>query len=215
MSNPAAAPQNIESYLNENRVFPPPADFAARARIGNPADFEPLYQLSVEQPELFWAKEAAELQWTTPWSTVLDWKPPFAKWFVGGQLNVAANCVDRHLDTRRDKPALVWEGEPGDQRTLTYGELHAEVCRFANVLKGKGIAPGDRVILYLPLVPEAAVAMLACARIGAVHSVIFGGFSAESIKDRLADSGAKFIVTADGGWRRRFRRAPRCRGPPS
>ena len=133
---------------------------------------------------------------------MLDWQPPFAKWFVGGQLNVADNCLDRHLDARRDKPAIVWEGEPGDQRTLTYGELHAEVCRFANVLKGKGISPGDRVIIYLPLVPEAAVAMLACARIGAVHSVIFGGFSAESIKDRLADSGAKFIVTADGGWRR-------------
>ena len=202
MSNPAATPQNIESSLVENRLFPPPADFAAKARIGNAADFEALYQLSIEHPEVFWAKEAAELQWTTPWSTVLDWQPPFAKWFVGGQLNVAANCLDRHLDARRDKPAIVWEGEPGDGRTLTYGELHAEVCRFANVLQGKGIAPGDRVILYLPLVPEAAVAMLACARIGAVHSVIFGGFSAESIKDRLADSGARFIVTADGGWRR-------------
>ena len=203
MSNPAdAAPQNIESSLVENRVFPPPAEFAAKARIGNPADFEALYQLSVEHPDVFWAKEAAELRWSVPWSMVLDWQPPFAKWFVGGQLNVADNCLDRHLDTRRDKPALVWEGEPGDQRTLTYGELHAEVCKFANVLKGKGIAPGDRVIIYLPLVPEAAVAMLACARIGAVHSVIFGGFSAESIKDRLADSGAKFVVTADGGWRR-------------
>ncbi len=205
MSNPsdaAPAPQNIESHLVENRVFPPPADFAARARLGNPADFDALYQLSVEHPDIFWAKEAAELQWTTPWSTVLEWTPPFAKWFVGGQLNVAANCVDRHLDTRRDQPALVWEGEPGDQRTLTYGELHTEVCKFANVLKSKGVAPGDRVIIYLPLVPEAAVAMLACARIGAVHSVIFGGFSAESIKDRLADSGARFIVTADGGWRR-------------
>ena len=203
MSNPvAAAPQHIESSLVENRVFPPPAEFAAKARIGNSADFEALYQLSVEHPEIFWAREAAELRWSTPWSTVLDWQPPFAKWFVGGRLNVADNCLDRHLDTKRDKPALVWEGEPGDQRTLTYGELHAEVCRFANVLKSKGITPGDRVIIYLPLVPEAAVAMLACARIGAVHSVIFGGFSAESIKDRLADSGTKFIVTADGGWRR-------------
>ena len=202
MSNPVAASQNIESSLVENRVFPPPAEFAAKARIGNPADFEALYKLSVEHPDIFWAKEAAELRWSTPWSTVLDWQPPSAKWFVGGQLNVADNCVDRHLDTRRDKPAIIWEGEPGDQRTLTYGELHAEVCRFANVLQSKGITPGDRVIIYLPLVPEAAVAMLACARIGAVHSVIFGGFSAESIKDRLADSGAKFIVTADGGWRR-------------
>ena len=133
---------------------------------------------------------------------MLDWKPPFAKWFVGGRLNVAENCLDRHLATRADKPAIIWEGEPGDQRTLAYAELHAEVCRFANVLTAKGIAAGDRVIIYLPLVPEATVAMLACARIGAVHSVIFGGFSAESIKDRLVDSGAKFIVTADGGWRR-------------
>ncbi len=133
---------------------------------------------------------------------MLEWNCPFAKWFVGGRLNVAENCVDRHLDTRRDKPAIVWEGEPGDKRTLTYAELHAEVCRFANVLKAHGVAAGDRVLIYLPLVPEAAVAMLACARIGAVHSVVFGGFSAESIKDRLADSGAKLIVTADGGWRR-------------
>ena len=133
---------------------------------------------------------------------MLEWNPPFAKWFVGGRLNVAENCVDRHLATRRDKPAIIWEGEPGDTRTLTYGQLHAEVCRFANVLKAHGVQAGDRVLLYLPLVPEAAVAMLACARIGAVHSVVFGGFSAESIKDRLSDSGATLIVTADGGWRR-------------
>ena len=194
--------QNIESHLNETRVFPPPAEFAQRARIGSREDYDQLYKLSIEHPDAFWAKEAAELTWSVPWSVVLDWKPPFAKWFVGGRLNVAENCLDRHLATRANKPAIVWEGEPGDQRTLTYAELHAEVCRFANVLTGRGITAGDRVIIYMPLVPEAAVAMLACARVGAVHSVIFGGFSAESIKDRLADSGARFIVTADGGWRR-------------
>ena len=194
---------NIESHLVENRVFPPTPEFASRARVGSMEDYEQLYKLSVEHPDAFWAKEAAELTWSMPWSTVMEWHCPDAKWFVGGRLNVAENCLDRHLNTpRRDKPAIVWEGEPGDKRTLTYAELHAEVCKFANVLKAQGIAAGDRVLIYLPLVPEAAVAMLACARIGAVHSVVFGGFSAESIKDRLADSGAKFIVTADGGWRR-------------
>ena len=202
MSDPAS-PQNIESILVENRVFPPAAEFAAKARVGSMEDYEQLYKLSIENPDAFWAKEAAELAWRAPWSTVLEWNCPEAKWFLGGRLNVAENCLDRHLNTpRRDKPAIVWEGEPGDKRTLTYAELHAEVCRFANVLKTHGIAAGDRVLIYLPLVPEAAVAMLACARIGAVHSVVFGGFSAESIKDRLADSGAKLIVTADGGWRR-------------
>ncbi len=201
MSQPSSS-QNIESHLQETRVFPPPAEFAQQARVGSREDYDQLYKLSIEHPDAFWAKEAAELKWSVPWSVVLEWHAPFARWFVGGRLNVAENCLDRHLATRANKPALVWEGEPGDQRTLTYAELHAEVCRFANVLTGKGIAAGDRVIIYLPLVPEAAVAMLACARIGAVHSVIFGGFSAESIKDRLADSGARFIVTADGGWRR-------------
>ena len=202
MNQPDTPSQNIESHLNENRVFPPPAEFAHRARIGSRKEYDQLYKLSIEHPDAFWAKEAAELQWSAPWSVVLEWNAPFAKWFVGGRLNVATNCVDRHLETRANKPAIIWEGEPGDARTLTYAELHAEVCRFANVLAAKGITTGDRVIIYLPLVPEAAVAMLACARIGAVHSVIFGGFSAESIKDRLADSGARFIVTADGGWRR-------------
>ena len=201
MSDPAPS-QNIESHLHETRVFPPPAEFAQRARVRSREDYDQLYKLSIEHPDAFWAKEAAELQWSVPWSVVLEWHAPFAKWFVGGRLNVAENCLDRHLETRASKPAIVWEGEPGDERTLTYAELHAEVCKFANVLTGKGIAAGDRVVIYLPLVPEAAIAMLACARIGAVHSVIFGGFSAESIKDRLADSGAKFIVTADGGWRR-------------
>ena len=198
-----SASQNIESILVENRVFPPEPEFAARARIGSMEDYEALYKLSTENPDAFWAKEAAELAWRAPWSTVLEWNCPEAKWFLGGRLNVAENCLDRHLDTsRRDKPAILWEGEPGDKRTLTYAELHAEVCKFANVLKSQGVAAGDRVLIYMPLVPEVAVAMLGCARIGAVHSVVFGGFSADSIKDRLADSGAKLVVTADGGWRR-------------
>ena len=197
------ASPNIESILVENRVFPPPEEFAAKARVGSMEDYEALYKLSMENPDAFWAKEAAELAWRAPWSTVLEWNCPDAKWFLGGRLNVAENCLDRHLDTpRRDKPAILWEGEPGDKRSLTYAELHAEVCKFANVLKSQGVAAGDRVLIYMPLVPEVAVAMLGCARIGAVHSVVFGGFSADSIKDRLADSGAKLVVTADGGWRR-------------
>ncbi len=195
--------QNIESSLIENRIFPPAEDFSNRARIGSLAQYEELYAESLQDPAKFWAREAAELAWRQPWTSVLEWDCPNAKWFSGGQLNLTENCLDRHLaGPRRDKPAIIWEGEPGDTRTLTYAELHAEVCRFANVLKRHGVAAGDRVLLYLPLVPEAAVAMLACARIGAVHSVVFGGFSAASIKDRLADSGAKIVVTADGGWRR-------------
>jgi acetyl-CoA synthetase len=202
MSSPAPS-QNIESHLIENRVFPPEAEFSQRARIRSMAEYDSLYEESIRQPDAFWAREASELFWRQPWQTVLEWDCPFAKWFVGGRLNASENCIDRHLDgPRRDKVAILWEGEPGERRSLTYAQLHAEVCRFANVLKKHGIQSGDRVLLYLPLVPEAAVAMLACARIGAVHSVIFGGFSAESIKDRLADSGAKLIVTADGGWRR-------------
>ncbi len=198
-----AAGQSIESHLVENRVFPPPSEFAARARIGSMEEYRRLYDESIADPDAFWAREAAELSWRAPWHTVLEWNCPDAKWFTGGKLNIAENCVDRHLaGPRRDKIAISWEGEPGDQRTLTYAQLHEEVCRFANVLKSRGVGVGDRVLLYLPLTPEAAIAMLACARLGAVHSVVFGGFSAESIKDRLADSGAKWIVTADGGWRR-------------
>ena len=195
--------RNIESHMIENRVFPPPEEFARRARIGSLAEYETRQAESLGDPAKFWAREAAELTWRQPWDSVLEWNCPEAKWFSGGRLNITENCLDRHLQgSRRDKPAIVWEGEPGDARTLTYAELHAEVCRFANVLKRHGIGAGDRVLLYLPLVPEAAVAMLACARIGAVHSVVFGGFSAASIKDRLADSGARMVVTADGGWRR-------------
>jgi acetyl-CoA synthetase len=162
-----------------------------------------MYQESLQDPDKFWAREAGELLWQEPWDTVLEWRCPDARWFLGGRLNVAENCLDRHLaGPRRDKVAIDFEGEGGDRRTLTYAQLHAEVCRFANVLKGLGVEAGDRVLIYLPHVPEAVISMLACARIGAVHSVVFGGFSAESIKDRLNDSGARVIVTADGGWRR-------------
>jgi acetyl-CoA synthetase len=194
---------SIESHLIENRVFKPSREFSKTARIGNLADYRRLYETSIKQPEKFWAAQAGELSWQQKWSKVLDWKCPFAKWFVGGKLNASENCLDRHLTgARRNKAAIIWEGEPGEKRTLTYHQLHREVCKFANVLKRNAVKKGDRVLIYMPLVPEATIAMLACARIGAVHSVVFGGFSAESIKDRLADSGAQVIITADGGYRR-------------
>src|SRR4051812_27043958 len=195
--------QNIESHLNEKRVFPPPPEFAAQARVGSMAEYQRLYRESLDEPEKFWSREANELVWRKPWERLLEWNAPFAKWFVGGQLNLSENCLDRHLTTaRRNKAALIWEGEPGDRRTLTYQQLHREVCRFANVLKRNGVTRGDRIIIYMPAVPEAAIAMLACARIGAVHSVVFGGFSADAIRDRIADSGATLLITADGGYRR-------------
>ncbi len=192
----------IESVLQESRLFPPPADFAANALI-DADEYERLYQEADADPEAFWAKRAEELSWFRKWDTVLDWNEPFAKWFVGGKINISYNCLDRHLDTwRKNKAAFIWEGEPGEQRTLTYQQLHTEVCRFANVLKKLGVTTGDRVALYMPLVPELAIAMLACARIGATHTVIFGGFSADAIRDRVMDGGCKLIVTADGGYRR-------------
>ncbi len=194
---------SIESHLVEKRVFKPTREFAKAARIGSLADYRRLYEASIKQPEKFWAAQAGELRWQQKWTKVLEWKPPFAKWFLGGKLNAAENCLDRHLvGPRRNKAAIIWEGEPGEKRTLTYHQLHREVCKFANVLKRNGVKKGDRVLIYMPLIPEAAIAMLACARIGAVHSVVFGGFSSESIKDRLNDSGAQVVVTADGGYRR-------------
>jgi len=194
---------DIESVLKETRVFAPPADFSARAHIGSRADCERWTGLADAQPEQFWAEIARELHWFSPWNAVLEWKPPFAKWFVGATTNLSYNCIDRHLASwRRNKAAIIWEGEPGDTRTLTYHDLHREVCQFANVLKRFGVAKGDRVGLYLPLIPELAIAMLACARVGATHSVIFGGFSAEALRDRLNDAQAKLLVTADGGYRR-------------
>ncbi len=194
---------HIESTLVENRVFKPAKTFANKARIKSMAQYKKMWNESIKNPEKFFAREAKELTWQKPWKKVLDWKVPYAKWFVGGQLNVSENCLDRHLDgPRRTKAAIMWEGEPGEKRVLTYQQLHREVCRFANVLKRNGVKKGHRVIIYMPMVPEAAIAMLACTRIGAIHSVVFGGFSAESIKDRALDSGATLIITADGSYRR-------------
>ena len=192
----------IQSVSREGRKFAPPAASVARAHV-DAAAYERLYRRSVDDPEGFWAEMAkAELAWTKPWHKVLDWQPPNARWFDGGELNVSANCLDRHLATRGDKTALLWEGEPGEKRRISYRELHAEVCKFANVLKGQGIVAGDRVAIYMPMIPEAAVAMLACTRIGAAHTVVFGGFSAEALRDRINDCGAKLCITADGGYRR-------------
>jgi acetyl-CoA synthetase len=190
---------DLDDLLHENRSFPPPSAFRSKARIQD----EQIYAEAERDPEAFWAKFADELEWSRRWDKVLDWNPPHAKWFVGGQLNVSVNCLDRHVrGARRDQPAIVWEGEPGDRRTLTYAELFHEVSKFANVLRSLGVAKGDRVALYMPLVPELAVAMLACARIGAVHNVVFGGFSAEALRDRINDAKARLLVTADGGYRR-------------
>jgi acetyl-CoA synthetase len=194
---------NIESILHESRVFPPSPEFSATAHIKSVDELEALRTEARENPDAFWGRMAEELHWFRKWDQVLKWEPPHAEWFVGGQLNISYNCLDRHLNTwRRNKAALIWEGEPGDQRTLTYQQLHTEVSRFANVLKRAGVGKGDRVALYLPLIPELAIAMLACARIGATHSVIFGGFSSTAIVDRVNDASCKLVVTADGGWRR-------------
>jgi acetyl-CoA synthetase len=194
----------IDSVLQETRVFPPPPTFAAAARIKSRADYDALAARAAADPEAFWGQMAEQLTWSKRWTAVLDWSDaPFAKWFVGGQLNLSENCLDRHLaGPRRNKAAIVWEGEPGDRRVLTYFELHREVCKFANVLRGLGVKAGNRVGIYLPMIPEAAIAMLACARIGATHSVVFGGFSAEAVRDRMNDAQASVVVTADGGWRR-------------
>lgn len=193
----------IESILNEKRVFPPPAEFSANAGVKSFEEYEKLYAEAAADPEAFWAKQAEKLHWFKKWDTVLEWNEPFAKWFVGGKLNVSYNCLDRHLDTwRRNKAAIIWEGETGEIKTITYLQLHQEVSRFANVLKMMGIKTGDRVAIYMPLVPGLAVAMLACSRIGATHTVIFGGFSAEAISDRVNDGQCKMIITADGGYRR-------------
>lgn len=195
--------KNPTEPVSQPAVYLPSAEFSANARIPSLAAYREMYQESIEKPERFWAREAEELVWRKPWDQVLDWQPPFAKWFEGGTLNVCENCVDRHaLSDRKNKAAIIWEGEPGDTRVITYGELHREVCRFANVLEQQDVKPGDRVLIYMPMVPEAAIAMLACARLGAVHNVVFGGFAAEALVDRLEDSQAHVVITADGGWRR-------------
>ena len=194
---------NIESHQHEDRVFSPAPAFSEQANIKSEADLDALRSEASANPEAFWARMAEELHWFKKWDTVLRWTPPHAEWFVGGKLNISYNCLDRHLtQARRDKPALIWEGEPGDQRTLTYEQLHAEVCKFANVLKQSGVVQGDRVALYMPLIPELAISMLACARLGATHSVIFGGFSSGALIDRINNASCKVVVTADGGWRR-------------
>jgi len=194
---------DIHSLLREDRVFPPPPAFSAAAHFKSLDDYERAYRRSIDTPDEFWNEMASHLHWFRRWDRVLEWNLPWAKWFVGGRTNIAHNCVDRHLELgRRNKAALVWEGEPGDQRILTYGELHREVCRAANALRALGIEPGDRVGIYMPMVPEAVIAMLACARIGATHSVVFGGFSAEALADRTNDAQAKVIITADGGYRK-------------
>ena len=189
----------IDALLHEDRTFPPPDAFRAAANVSDPE----IYTRAEQDPAAFWAAQAAELEWISPWRTVMEGTFPDTQWFVGGTLNASVNCVDRHVRTaRRNKAALIWEGEPGDRRTLTYWDLYRQVSAFANVLKSLGVTRGDRVALYLPLIPELAIAMLACARIGAVHSVVFGGFSAESLRDRINDAQAVLLVTADGGYRR-------------
>ena len=197
---------DIESLLEEKRVFKPDKEFR-RGANWNKKTWTEYRKLGAKSPERFWAKMAKEhVSWFAPWKKTLEWKAPFARWFTGAKLNVSYNCLDRHLEGRhawrRNKAAIIWEGEPGDTRVLTYAELHREVCRFANVLKELGVAKGDRVALYMPMIPELAIAMLACTRIGAPHSIVFGGFSAEALRDRIRDAGAKLVVTADGGFRR-------------
>jgi len=196
---PVESQGDIDVLLSEDRVFAPPASFREAANVRDAS----VYEDAERDPEGFWASFAAELEWSRRWDTVLEWSPPHAKWFAGGTINASVNCLDRHVKTaRRNKAAIVWEGEPGDSRTLTYWDLHREVNRFASSLKKLGVQRGDRIAIYMPMVPELPVAMLACARIGAVHSVVFGGFSAESLRDRINDAQAKVLVTADGGYRR-------------
>src|SRR4051812_28528471 len=192
-------PAEIADLLQEDRSFPPHPEFRAHANINDPG----VYERADKDPEGFWASFASELEWFTPWTKVLEWKPPHAKWFLGGTINASVNCVDRHVPGgRRNKAAIIWEGEPGERRILTYFDLYRQVSQFANVLKSLGVKRGDRVAIYMPMVPELAIAMLGCARIGAAHSVVFGGFSAESLRDRINDQQAILLVTGDFGYRR-------------
>ncbi|MGE0378345.1 MAG: acetate--CoA ligase [Planctomycetaceae bacterium] len=200
----SSASNAIESVLQEDRKFPPPAEFAAHAHISSEKQYQELWQRAKDDPGGFWGELAkSELDWFQPFDKAMDGKMPETKWFTGGKINVAYNCLDRHLTTwRKNKAAVIWEGEPGDVRTLTYQQLHHEVCKFANVLDKLGVKAGDRVTIYMPMIPELAIAMLACARVGATHSIIFGGFSADAIADRNHDAQSKLVITADGGWRR-------------
>src|SRR5437667_7915730 len=195
----ATQQERLEALLKENRAFPPSDDFRRQANVSDPA----IYDRAQNDLEAFWAEEAEHLDWFKGWDKVLEWKVPWAKWFVGGKLNVTYNCVDRHARSeRRNKAAIIWEGEPGDSRVLTFGMLEREVNKFANVLKSLGVNKGDRVAIYMGMVPELPIALLACAKIGAPHSVVFGGFSADSLRERINDAQAKVVVTGDGAWRR-------------
>ena len=199
MSQPDGQGNTLDNLLSESRTFPPPAEFAAAANATSE-----MYDRAAADREAFWAEQAEHLQWDTKWSQVLDWSDaPFAKWFVGGKLNVAYNCVDRHVaDGNGDRVAIYWEGEPGDSRQITYAELQQEVSRTANALAELGVGAGDRVAIYLPMLPEAVFSMLACARLGAMHSVVFGGFSSEALRTRINDAAAKVVITSDGQYRR-------------
>ena len=200
MSSPST---NITSVLKETRTFPPSPQFAVRAHVKSLAEYDKLWKRAADDTDGFWAEQAETLAWFRKWDRVLEWNEPFAKWFVGGKINASYNCLDRHLDgPRKNKAAIIWEGEPGDTRVLRYQDLHREVCKFSNALKKLGIKPGDRITIYMPMIPEAVIAMLGCARIGATHSVIFGGFSAEAVADRNNDAKARVVITADGSWRR-------------
>src|SRR2546425_10737353 len=199
MAKAAGRDEPIQALLKEDRKFPPPKAFKARALVKSDA----IYREAAKNPVRFWEQRAKELTWFKPWKKALEWKPPYAKWFVGGKLNVAYNCLDRHVTgPRRTKAALIWEGEPGASRVLTYWDLSREVSRFAAALKGHGVKKGDRVTIYMPMVPELPIAMLGCARIGAAHSVIFGGFSPEAVRERIHDADSSLVITADGGFRR-------------
>src|SRR5712691_6930410 len=194
---------SIDSILQEQRSFEPPAAFTRQAHIKNLAEYERLYNESIDDPDKFWSRIASELHWFKKWDKVLEWKTPWAKWFVGGQINLSYNCLDRHVQSaRKNKAALIWESEPGEVRTFTYQQLHREVQKFANVLKSLGAKKGDRIAIYMGMTPELAIAMLACARIGAPHTVVFGGFSSQALVDRIHDCQATLVVTQDGAYRR-------------
>ena len=194
--------QEFDPHVLEEKPIPPPAEFSKRARVKSLEEYRKLYDRAARDPEAFWTEQAKLIDWFAPFDRVLDWNIPHAKWFIGGKLNVAYNCLDRHLEKRGNKPALLWEAEDGSRLEFTYRELHARVCKFANALSNLGVGPGDCVAIYMPMVPELPIAMLACARIGAMHSVVFGGFSATALADRIADAKSKILITADGGYRR-------------
>src|SRR5271157_2959118 len=197
--------KTITSMMEEKRVFPPSKEFSSKAHIKSLAEYKKIYEKSIKDPDGFWGEQAQNLEWFKKWDKVLDYSfgdNLYIKWFQGGKINVTVNCLDRHLKTaKKDKVALIWEGEPGDSRKYTYAQLYQEVCKFANVLKKKGVKKGDRVTIYMPMIPELPIALLACARIGAIHSIVFGGFSADALKDRILDASATMLITTDASYR--------------